>query len=224
MKVSQIISDIDEIAEFNIHSLLDLNGILAVNTRIRVIKSTVPPGQRMAIRPYPKELETDLLLPDGMAFQVRPIRPEDEPIFQTLFSGLSAKEIRMRFLHPMGTLTHSQAARLTQIDYDREMGLVIATPADARQQELYGHVQLLCDPDNERAEFSILVRSSLSGKGLGRMLMQRIIAYARSRGIKEIFGDVLTENIAMLRLAETLGFTSRFDPESPGSLIVSLKL
>ncbi|SPF35302.1 CoA-binding domain protein [Syntrophobacter sp. SbD1] len=224
MKVSQIISDIDEIAEFNIHSLLDLNGILAVNTRIRVIKSSALPGQRMAIRPYPKELETALLLPDGMSFQVRPIRPEDEPIFQTLFSGLSANEIRMRFLHPMGTLSHSQAARLTQIDYDREMGLVIATPAEAREQELYAHVQLLCDPDNERAEFSILVRSSLSGKGLGRMLMQRIISYARSRGIKEIFGDVLTENRAMLRLAETLGFTSRFDPEDPGSLIVSLKL
>ena len=130
----------------------------------------------------------------------------------------------MRFLHSMRTLSHSQAARLTQIDYDREMALVIAAPADASEQELYAHVQLLSDPDNERGEFSILVRRDISGKGIGRMLMRRIIAYARSRGMKEIFGNVLNENGPMLRLAEVLCFTSRLDHESPGSVIVSLKL
>lgn len=224
VKVSQIIIDIDEIAELRIRLLLDLDGVLAIDTRIRAVKSRAPASERLAIRPYPKELETSVILPDGRTFQIRPIRPEDEPVLQTLFSGLSADEIRMRFLHSMRTLSHSQAARLTQIDYNREMALVIAAPEDAREQELYAHVQLLSDPDNERGEFSILVRRDISGKGFGRMLMQRIIAYARSRGIKEIFGNVLNENRPMLRLAEALGFTSRFDHESPGSLIVSMKL
>ncbi len=224
VKVSQIICDIDEIAELRIHLLLSMNGVLAVDARTRVAGSDLPAGHRLAIRPYPKELEEQLLLPDGRAFQMRPIRPEDEPIFQTLFSGLSEKEIRMRFLHPMRTLSHSQAARLTQIDYDREMALVLAAPANAREQELYAHVQLLCDPDDERAEFSILVRHDLGGKGVGRMIMERILAYARSLGIKEVYGDVLIENKAMLRLAEKLGFTSHFDPENPGSVVVTLKL
>ncbi len=224
VKVSQIIIDFDEIAELRIRSLLDVDGVLAIDTRIRAVKSRAPAGERLAIRPYPKELETSVILPDGRTFQIRPIRPEDEPVFQTLFSGLSAHEIRMRFLHSMRTLSHSQAARLTQVDYDREMALVIAAPADAREQELYAHVQLLSDPDNERGEFSILVRRDISGKGFGRILMQRIIAYARSRGIKEIFGNVLSENRPMLRLSEALGFTSRFDHENPGSVIVSLKL
>ena len=224
VKVSQIIIDIDEIAELSIHSLLGPDGVLAMDTRIRAVKNRAPAGERLAIRPYPKELETSVILPDGRTFQIRPIRPEDEPVFQTLFSGLSADEIRMRFLHSMRTLSHSQAARLTQIDYDREMALVVAAPADAREQELCAHVQLLSDPDNERGEFSILVRRDIGGKGVGRMLMQRIIAYARSRGIKEIFGNVLNENKAMLRLAEALGFTSHFDHESPGSVTVSLKL
>ena len=224
VKVSQIIIDIDEIAELRIRLLLDLDGVLAIDTRIRAVKSRAPASERLAIRPYPKKLETSVILPDGRTFQIRPIRPEDEPVLQTLFSGLSADEIRMRFLHSMRTLSHSQAARLTQIDYNREMALVIAAPEDAREQELYAHVQLLSDPDNERGEFSILVRRDISGKRIGRMLMQRIIAYARSRGIKEIFGNVLNENRPMLRLAEALGFTSRFDHESPGSLIVSMKL
>lgn len=224
VKVSQIITDIGEIAELHIRSLLDTKGVAAAAARIRVVKSNVPAGHRLAIRPYPKELESLVSLPDGRTFQIRPIRPEDEPVFQTLFSGLSADEIRMRFLHPMRTLSHSQAARLTQIDYDREMALVLAAPADAREQKLYAHVQLLSDPDNERAEFSILVRHDLSGRGIGRLLMQRIIEYARSQGVKEIFGDVLIENRGMLRLAAALGFTSRLDPENPGSKIVSLKL
>ena len=185
VKVSQIIIDIDEIAELSMHLLLDLDGVLAMDTRIRALKNRAPAGERLAIRPYPKELEAHVILPDGRTFQIRPIRPEDEPVFQTLFSGLSA--------------------------------LVIAAPADAREQELYAHVQLLSDPDNERGEFSILVRSDISGKGIGRMLMHRIIAYARSRGIKEIFGNVLSENRPMLRLAEGLH-------ENPGSVIVSLKL
>jgi acetyltransferase len=224
VKISQIISDIDEIAELSLYSVPDPNGLLAVKARIRVVKSGVAAGQRMAIRPYPKELETSLSLPDGRVFQIRPIRPEDEPIFQTLFLGLSADEVRMRFLHPMRTLSHSQAARLTQIDYDREMALVVASPASGHQQELLAHIQLLSYPDNERAEFSILVRRDVSGIGIGRMLMQRIIEYARNRGIKVIFGDVLRENTAMLRLAQAVGFALNFDPENTGAVNVSLKL
>lgn len=224
VKVSQIVCDIDEIAELSIHSLLEMNSFWAVDARIRVVKANVPVCQRLAIRPYPKELEVSFSLSDGRTFQIRPIRPEDEPVFQTLFAGLSADEIRMRFLHPMRTLSHKQAARLTQVDYDREMALVLAAPADAHEQELYAHVQLLCDPDDERAEFSILVRHDLSGKGVGRFLMQQILAYARSRGLNEVFGNVLGENKAMLRLAKACGFTSRIDPEDPGSVIVSLKL
>jgi acetyltransferase len=224
VKVSQIISDIDEISGLGIHLASDRHGPLAVNAEIRVGKSRAPAGQRLAIRPYPKELEAPLSLRDGRILQIRPIRPEDEPLLLTFFSRLSAKEIRLRFLHPMGELSHSQAARLTQIDYDREMALVATGVADSKKLEFYGHVQLLSDPDNEKAEFSIVVRHDASGKGLGRILMERIIEYARSRGMKEIFGDVFFENRPMLRLAQSVGFASRIDFDNPGSVIVSLKL
>ncbi len=224
VKVAQILCDMDDISGLGVHFFPGNDGPVAVSAQIRVGRSRACAGQRTAIRPYPKELEERLSLRDGTMVRIRPIRPEDEPSLLALFSSLSPKEIRLRFLHPMRELSPGQAARLTQIDYDREMALVVTGNAGAAKREFHGHVQLLSDPDNERAEFSILVRQDSSGKGLGRILMERIIEYARSRGMKEIFGDVFFENKPMLGLAKSLGFVSSIDFDNPGSLIVSLKL
>jgi acetyltransferase len=115
------------------------------------------------------------------------------------------------------------AARLTQIDYDREMALV-ALEDKSDSPTIAGVVRIAADPDNVRAEYAILVRSDLKGHGLGWALMKQIIAYARSRGLKEIFGEVLTENVHMLRMAEQLGFTIRSHPEDAGLMTVAVDL
>jgi acetyltransferase len=225
VKVSQLITDIGDIAEIDINPLLaDERSVLALDARIKVARATVPAAQRLAIRPYPKELEETLSLPDGRTLQLRPVRPEDEPGFHALFAKLSPEEIRLRFLHPMKILPHDMAARLTQIDYDREMALVLAGQSTSGEQELYGGVRIGADPDNERAEFAILLRHDMTGMGLGPMLMRRIIEYARNRGIGEIFGEVLSENKIMLKLCQVFGFTVRPAPDDPGVMIVSLKL
>ncbi|MGD9974604.1 MAG: bifunctional acetate--CoA ligase family protein/GNAT family N-acetyltransferase [Desulfatirhabdiaceae bacterium] len=225
VKVSQLISDISDIAELDINPLLaDEQGVVALDARIRVVKSHLPAAQRLAICPYPKALEETLTLPDGQSLLLRPIRPEDEPAFQVLFSRLSQDEIRLRFLHAMKMLSHTLAARLTQIDYDREMALVLCDPVNANQPELYGVVRIAADPDNERAEYAILIRRDMTGMGLGPMLMRRIIDYARNRGIRELFGEVLADNRPMLRLCEAFGFTKKRDPDEPGVMIVSLAI
>lgn len=233
VKISQLICDFASIAELEINPLLvDARSVIALDVRIRVAGAESPGVQRLAIRPYPKELEETLTLPDGGSLLIRPIRPEDEPGFHTLFAGLSPDDIRLRFLHPMKALPHSLAARLTQIDYDREMALVV-TDTDAqvaaqetgtRRPQLYGSVRLSADPDIERAEFAILLRRDMTGVGLGPMLMRRIIEYARSRGIKEIYGEVLSENRAMLSLCKAFRFTCRRDPDEPGVMAVCLNL
>jgi acetyltransferase len=225
VKVSQLISDLAEVVELDINPLLaDAQGVVALDARIRLAPSPVPAAQRLAICPYPKELEETLGLPDGQKLFLRPIRPEDEPALQGLFARLSRDEIRLRFLHAMKIISHEMAARLTQIDYDREMALVLTDPGPQPEPMLYGVVRLAADPNNERAEFAILLRHDFTGMGLGPMLMRRIIDYARKRGIGELYGDVLVENRPMLKLCDALGFKRKCDPREPDVMLVTLPL
>ena len=225
VKVSQLVCDFSEIVELDVNPLLcDPQGVLALDARMRVQPAEGPAGRRLAICPYPTELEQTISLPDGQTLLLRPIRPEDEPAFQRFFNSLSPEDIRLRFLHPMKMLPKTMAARLTQIDYDRDMALVL-TSGDGRQHaDLHGVVRISADPDNEKAEFAIMLRSGKTGLGLGPMLMRRIIDYARGRGITQLFGEVLSENRSMLALCKALGFKRRSDPDDPGSAIVSLQL
>jgi acetyltransferase len=107
----------------------------------------------------------------------------------------------------VGAFDHSQLARMTQIDYDREMALIATVQRDDGSTYTLGVVRAIADPDNETAEFAIAVRSDQKGKGLGRLLMERIIAYARARGTHWLVGEALRENAGMIGLAKVRGFT-----------------
>jgi acetyltransferase len=223
VKVSQLVCDIAQIAEMDINPLLaDQWGVLALDSRIRVAPCETEAAARLAIRPYPKELEQLLELPDGNTLMLRPIRPEDEPAYRALFERLSAEDIQLRFMHPMKELSHEMAAWFTQIDYERQMELVLEARNTPSGGELVGSVRIDTEPNGEKAEFAILLRRDMAGKGLGPMLMRRIIEYGRGRGLREIYGEVLRENRTMLRLCEAFGFTIRTDPDDPGVMLVSL--
>jgi len=225
VKLSQLIIDLDAIEELDINPLLaDADGVIALDARIRVTATPRPERERLAIRPYPQALEEIVELGDGRKLLLRPVMPEDEPMLQQAFAQLTPEEIRMRFFVPLRTLSHVQAARFTQIDYDREMALVLTEPGVPGTTKGYGVVRITADPDNERAEYAIIVLRELTGMGLGLRLMQRIIDYARDRGIGEIYGDVLRENRNMLGLCERLGFTSESVPGEVGLVRVRLNL
>jgi acetyltransferase len=205
-RVSQLVVDWPRIAELELNPLLaGPSGCVALDARLKLTGQNEPPA-RLAIRPYPRELEQDVTLADGRTFLLRPIRPEDEPALLRGFNRLSEDEVRARFFVPMKTLPHVTAARFTQIDYDREMAFVLAERGSAGVAELHAVVRLAADPDNRTAEFAIVVEHELTGLGLGALLMRRLIDYARSRGIGELYGDVLHDNVVMRALCRSLGF------------------
>jgi acetyltransferase len=225
LKVSQMVIDLGEIVELDINPLrASASGVLALDARVRVAPFAGRPADRLAIRPYPKELEECFSLPDGREFLIRPILPEDEPPLQALVRRTPPEDLRMRFFQPLRELPHTLAARLTQIDYNREMALVVTAPDLPGKADIYGVVRVNADPDNDKAEYAILVDHNMTGLGLGPMLMRRIINYARAAGTREIVGEVLHENDRMLRINEMLGFTLSRCPDDPELVLVSLKL
>ena len=200
VRLSQLICDLGEVAEVDINPLLaDVSGVIALDARVRIAPN--PAGdRRLAIRPYPKELERHESVSGIGELFLRPVKPEDASAFNRFFEQLAPEDVRLRFFTPLRALPERLRARFTQIDYDREMAFVLF-----RGAEIIGVTRLAADPDNVKAEFAVIVRSDLKGKGLGRMLLDRIIQYARQRGIGEIFGDILPENTAMLNLCRDLG-------------------
>lgn len=225
-QLSQIIADHADIDRIDLNPVWIETGGGAVVTAAAVRKGVDDggPSRRPAIRPYPRDLEQELIDRAGQTWRLRPIRPEDEPALQRLIGRLDPEDLRLRFFQPIQKMSHEMAARLTQIDYEREMALVLTDMGLPGEAEIDGVVRLIVDPDGEGAEYAVTVGSTLKGRGLGKRLMDEIIAYGRRLGLKRIYGHVLAENRAMLGLNKALGFVTARDPDDPGVVKVTLTL
>jgi|LakMenEpi03Aug12_release.lakeMendotaPanAssembly.Ray.scaffolds.fasta_scaffold30207_6 acetyltransferase len=224
VRLSQLLTDIDEVAGVELDPVhVETSGVVVLDARIRIEKRGRRLGfRRFAIRPYPKELEQRLVW-EGQPLLIRPIRPEDETTLGDLIGSLDPEDARMRFFGTMRSLPRSQLARFTQIDYDREMALVaIVKDRDGLERSL-GEVRAVTDPDNTVADFAIVVRSDIKGKGLGRRLLASIIDYSRSRGTVELRGETMSGNLRMQHLARDLGFELKTG-EDLGTIALRLRL
>jgi acetyltransferase len=220
VRIGELAADIPEIAELDLNPVLaDHQGVIAVDARIRVAAAARP--DRLSIAPYPKEYESTHTLPDGQSIDLRPIRPEDEAKLLEGAAQVDPQDLRMRFFHMTSGLTREMAARLTQIDYARELALV-AIAHETR--EGLGIVRITADPDNAKAEFAIIVRTNWKRHGLGQLLMRRIIEIAGARGIKMIEGSILRDNTAMIDLCTHLGFAVANLPDDPAIVRATLPI
>ena len=223
--VSQLLADVPEIAELDINPLVvDPDGAVALDARVRVSSGRPAGSAHFAIRPYPQELIETLDWNDGTTLTLRPIRPEDEAQHLAFLQQLDPEDVRIRIVYSRRSIEHSELARLTQIDYDREMAFLATVTAPDGSESTLGVVRGICDPDNEAAEFGVIVRSDMKGRRLGGILMDKLIRYLRGHGTRRIVGTVLKDNRGMLDLAQFLGFTIAVHPEDPGLRHVELDL
>jgi acetyltransferase len=226
VKLSQISADLPEIRELDLNPLVaDETGVISLDARIQVAPAALDKGsgvnERFSIMPYPKNWERHVDLRDGRRVFVRPVRPEDEPMYVRFFETISAEDLRLRFFAPVREFSHAFIARLTQVDYARAFVLVAI---EEETGEMLGEVRLMRDVDRPVGEYAVILRGDLKGQGLGWALMTFMIAHAEEVGLHEVEGQVLDENVTMLGMCANLGFKISADPDEPGVRLVKLDL
>jgi RimJ/RimL family protein N-acetyltransferase len=175
----------------------------------------------VGVRPYPSQWERHIVLSNAWRIFVRPVRPDDGLLIRDLLAHVTKEDLRLRFFDSIKEFSQPFIARLTDLDYARAMAFVAI---DETTNETLGVVRLHADASHESGEYAILLRSDLKGRGLGWRLMQQIIAYAKSEGLKRIYGQILQENTVMLKMCRELAFEIKTDPEDRGLRDVTLML
>jgi len=221
VRFSQLVVEQPWIAEIDINPLLTSHEhIIALDARVvtHPVDMTEAELPRPAIRPYPTQYVSDWALRDSTKVTIRPIRPEDEPLMVKFHQGLSERTVFLRYLQAMNLserTAHDRLSRLSFIDYDREIALVVVR-RDASTQgepEIVAVARLAklrnANPGNkDTAEYALLVSDKYQHQGIGKELMMRILAIAKDEKIGIIYGFVLEENVEMIALAERLGFVA----------------
>lgn len=221
--VSRMLADLPEIAELDINPLwADAEGVVALDARVRLSATPVAGAARFAIAPYPDALVQSISW-RGHPLVLRPIRPEDAELHAEFVARLTPEDLRLRFFSARRELSKTEVARLTQIDYDREMAFIAFEP-DGVRPEILGVARAACDPDNVEAELGVVVRSDLQGQGLGTLLLDKLTAYLTARGTQRLVAILLHDNSAMRELALARGFVPDRQWSDPGTLRLVLPL
>jgi acetyltransferase len=198
--------------------LADAAGVVALDAVIEIDPGSVElpgPNPALAILPYPSQWRREVQLGGGN-YEIRPIRPADALLYEDFLANMSAEDLRMRFMAARNHFPVEMALRLTQLDYDRDIAFVAVTPEGV----LAGVSRMTLEPSRKSAEYALIVRSDMQGRGLGAALMRALIDYARATGVEVLEGIILSENRGMLGLVGRLGFVNRIDPDD-GSVTLS---
>jgi acetyltransferase len=215
LRVSEMVCELPWLTEMEINPLIvDESGAVAVDARVTVenVSPSVDRYAHMAIHPYPSHLITKWTHVDGTEVTIRPIKPEDAELEVEFVRKLSAETKYYRFMNTMRELPPAMVARLTQIDYDREMAFLATIEQDGKEVET-GVCRYAVNPDGESCEFAVVVADDWQHRGLARKLMHVLIETARNKGILYMNGIFLANNERMLKFVQGLGFVLSNDPE-----------
>jgi acetyltransferase len=213
MRFSYLISENPYIAELDVNPLLVTSeGATALDARVildpKAIAAKSRPYSHLAIRPYPDEYERQATLADGTELLLRPIQPEDEPLWHEFLKNCSQGSIWHRFKYLFKETTHEMATRFCFVDYDRTMAIV-AEVDQAGQRILAGVGRLEADADHHDAEYAVLVADAWQGRGLGSLLTDFCLELCTSWGINRVFGETTSDNYRMQRILSNRGFKTK---------------
>ncbi|MFG0253367.1 MAG: GNAT family N-acetyltransferase [Phycisphaerales bacterium JB038] len=210
MRLSYLVADYPEIEELDINPLLVTpDDVVALDARViinkEMAKSDVKPYAHLAIRPYPEQYVRPAAMADGTPITLRPIKPEDEPLWHDMLGACSEETIRRRFSYLFERTTHDMGARYCFIDYDREIGIV-AEMEEKGERKLIGVGRLVADPDHDTAEYAVLVPDPWQNQKVGSLLTSYCVEIAEGWGLRRVNAVTSSQNGRMIKIFESLGF------------------
>jgi acetyltransferase len=211
IRFSQMLVDFPMLKEVDINPLfIDNKQVIALDSRVvidveRASRQIAPHGE-LVISPYPKKYELLWKMRDGRTVLFRPIKPEDEPMWLEMFQNFSEESIRYRFFDIIKDTPHEIRIRYCNIDYDRELGIVVEL-TEKGQRKILGVVRLIEEPDGKRGEIAFIVADPWQRLGLGSKMIDYMIEICIDRGLESIYAVMLADNYRAIRLMEKMGFS-----------------
>jgi acetyltransferase len=234
VRFSQMLVDFPQLVEVDINPLLiDEKEAFILDARILIdkelaLKMFSPrdyPGacpSHLVICPYPKKYETLWRLKDGRMVLLRPIKPEDEPLWLEMFQNFSEESIRYRFFQIIKDTPHEVRVRYCNIDYDREMAIVAELTENGRRR-IVGVVRISLEPDRKTGEIAFIVADPWQGLGLGTKMVDYAIEVCRDMGVESLYAIMLPDNKRAINLTKKMGFTLKTMEDGTIKGILNLK-
>jgi acetyltransferase len=227
VRFSQLLIDFPQLKEVDINPLLiDENDASIIDARIVIDREKIfqklEPHQHLVISPYPKKYETLWKMRDGRTVLLRPIKPEDEPLWLEMFRNFSEESIRFRFFQIIKDTPHEVRVRYCNIDYDREIAIV-AELTENGQRKILGVVRVSLEPDRKSGEIAFIVADPWQGLGLGTKMVDYTIEICKDMGVETIYGIMLPDNHRAINLTRKMGFTLKYMDDGTVKGILNLK-
>lgn len=222
IRMSYLAADYPEIAELDINPLVVTpTDVIALDARIvvdeEILKKPVKEYSHLILRPYPESLIKSAKLKDGTEIILRPIKPEDEPLWLELLASCSKESIYHRFRYDFYFDSHDVASQFCFIDYDREIAIV-AEVEEEGHKKIIGVGRLIADPDVEVMEYAILITDAWQKKELGFTLTNYCMEIAKLRGVKILAAETTKDNKPMISVFRKLNFKIRFNEDTTVSV------
>lgn len=226
VRFSNMLVDFPQITEVDMNPLvIDQSSAHVLDARIvidpQMVFRETRPHEHLVISPYPKKYETLWRLADGRDVLLRPIKPEDEPMWLEMFQNFSESSIRYRFFQMIKDTPHEVRIGYCNIDYEREMA-IIAEMNDDGKRRILGVVRAILDNDRKNAEVAIIVADPWQGLGLGSKMMDFMIEICKDMGVGVLHASILSQNRPAIELMRKMGFTVENEDGSTVSAVLDL--